>query len=109
MDERFYERGDLTAEALEDELATFFEIAADDTFVRADAERGNISLDTLLAGGTEQIETRPGGPAELTGFEELVVIMLLSPMVNSAWSDVILPWLRRRHKKPLGEETKPDK
>jgi hypothetical protein len=103
-----YERGDLTAEALRTEVETFFAVASDDPAVQQDAAEAGVNLDELLAPGPDQIRVEPAD-AGMTGFEEAVVIMLLTPVVESAWQDVVLPWLRRRFNRPVGEKASPQK
>jgi hypothetical protein len=98
-----YERGDLSADDLEAEVRQFFASAADDAAVQRDAEEAGIELDELLAGGPGQVEVEPREPG-FTGVEETILVLLLTPVVQSAWSEVVLPWLRRRHAKPLGTE-----
>lgn len=103
-DERVrYERGDLSADELKAELAVFFSTAADDPGVRGDAEAAGIDLDPLLAGGLDQVQVEPLDP-KFTGIETALLVMLLTPPVQSAWNEVLLPWLKRRHISPVGDE-----
>jgi hypothetical protein len=36
------------------------------------------------------------------------MVVFMQPPIESLWSEVILPWLRRRTEKPVGEEQTPD-
>jgi hypothetical protein len=101
-DERKYASGELKSTELQAELVKFFESAGDDPAVRRDAEEAKVNLDELLAGGPAQIEVK-GVEPQMTGAEVAIILFLLKPPVQSAWDEVVMPWLRRRHNSPLGE------
>lgn len=102
----WYETEDLTAAQLGALVRTFFDEAADDPAVAADAQDEGVDLDALLAGGSDQIDVEPGD-ASLTGIEETILIKLATTVATKAWKKVIVPWLGRRHAKPLGRELPP--
>lgn len=100
--QRRYGTGDLSSAELEAELREFFATAADDPATKTDAAEAGIPLDLLLAGGPEQIEVTGEDP-QLTGLEIAIVVLLLQPPVQSGWDKVILPWLKRRNAKAVGD------
>lgn len=98
-----YKRGDLGGEELQRELVKFFASAADDKGVRDDAEVAGVDLSEVLAAGPDQIKVEPRDP-QFTGVETAILVTLLTPPVQSAWNDVFLPWLKRRHASPVGDQ-----
>jgi hypothetical protein len=105
-EEIFYKRGDLSAQDLQADVQAFFELAGDDPAARQDALDAGVDLDELLGQGPTQVEVKPDS-AGLTGLEEALIVMLLTPVVQSGWKDVVLPWLQRRRGRPVGEQVQP--
>jgi hypothetical protein len=105
--EVLYARGDLSAVRLDEELRRFFAEAGADPHVRLDAESGGVDLTVALAGGVDQIRIAPAD-AGFSGLEGAIMVVFMQPPIESLWSEVILPWLRRRTEKPVGEEQTPD-
>jgi hypothetical protein len=104
MDDRVqYKRGGLSGAELRAELVKFFASAADDEGARDDAEVAGIDLSEVLAAGPDQIKVDPLDP-QFTGVETAILVTLLTPPVQSAWNDVVLPWLKRRHASPVGDQ-----
>jgi hypothetical protein len=102
-----YKRDELTADQLRAELRTFFVEAPADPQVRRDAQDADINLNEQLAKGSGQIEVK-AGDAGFTGFEEALFIWLLQEGTDRLWDNVIQPWLRRRHNRPIGEQAPAD-
>jgi hypothetical protein len=102
-----YERADLTADELRSELRVFFDQASDDAQVRKDALDADVDLDEQLAKGSDQIEVE-AGDAGFTGFEEAIFLMLLQEGADRLWDDVVQPWLKRRHNRPIGKQAPVD-
>ena len=100
-----YERGDLEPDQLNALIGEFFDSAASDKAVRRDAEEAKRDLGALLAAGPDQIRFEGRGPG-LTGVELVIISVIAGSPVQSAWSEVVLPWLRRRYKKALGGRRK---
>lgn len=98
-----YKRADLTAEQLRSELRIFFAQAAADPQAREDARDAGINLDDQLAKGSDQVEAK-AGDAGFTGFEEAIFIMLLQEGADRLWDNVVQPWLKRRHNRPVGDQ-----
>lgn len=100
-----YQRGELSAAELRDELAAFFGSAAEDKGAQADADEAGVDLAGLLEGGSGQIEVESIEPG-FTGLETAILLKLVSPPIQTAWDKVVLPWLERRRKSPLGKVDK---
>ena len=98
-----YATAELSAKDLSALLQVFFVEAGNDKRVREDAQDADVDLDRVLAAGPGQIEVTPDD-ASLTGIEEAILVMLLQEAGDRLWANVVLPWLRRRRNRPVGEE-----
>jgi hypothetical protein len=98
-----YATAELSAKELSALLGVFFAKGGNDRIVREDAHDAGVDLDRVLAAGPGQIEVTPD-EADLTGIEDAILVMLLQEAGDRLWANVVLPWLRRRRDRPVGEQ-----